>query len=55
VSARLDGHAHRLRARKAPLESLPVRGDSALFEHFAVLGVEQAQVAVAVTEVDAGD
>jgi hypothetical protein len=53
VRARLERHAHRLDADETPLEGLRGRGDAGLFDDLAGLGVQQAQVAVAVSYVDA--
>jgi hypothetical protein len=53
VRARLERHAHRLDADETPLEGLRGRGDAGLFDELAGLGVQQAQVAVAVSYVDA--
>src|SRR5215217_6909194 len=53
VRARLERHAHRLDADETPLEGLRGRGDAGLLDDLAGLGVQQAQVAVTVSYVDA--
>jgi hypothetical protein len=53
VRARLERHTHRLDADETPLEGLRGRGDAGLLDDLAGLGVQQAQMAVVVSYVDA--
>src|SRR5215207_4823622 len=55
VGARLDGDAHRSLRTKAPPEGFGGGANPALLDHLAALGVQQAQVAVAIPEIDAGN
>src|SRR5215218_11455837 len=46
--------AHRLGARESLFESRTIGKDASLLDHLATVGVQQAQMAVAVANVDAG-
>ena len=51
VGAGLDGYPHPLSFREVPFERRGACADLALFDHFAVSGVDEAQVAVPVAYV----
>src|SRR3712207_2539602 len=55
VGAGLDGYPHPLSFREVPFERRGACADLALFDHFAVSGVDRAQVAVPVAYFDSGD
>ena len=53
MGARLDGDAQGPLRAKAPPEAFGSSAQAPLLDHLAVLGVEEAQVAVAIAEIDA--
>src|ERR671920_1718075 len=54
VGPRFDGDAQGPLRAKAPLEGLWSGAQPALLDHLAASGIEKAQVAVAIAEIDAG-
>ena len=54
MSASLDRDAHSLTAGETPLEGFRIGGDPPFFYDLGAFGIEEAQVAVAVTEIQTG-